>query len=317
MTISRRACLLWGGSLASISLLSACVSTSAQSSKNFSQRMVGQARITAVSDGVTRRPLVEGFVKNAKLPEVQAVLAQANLPTEHIDVPYTCYVVELGGKRYLLDTGFGDNGGPGTGLLKHHMREAGIDPDSIDVIILSHLHGDHINGLRNKDGSLAYPNAIVYVPQLEMDFWMDPDRLRTAPAAARGGFENVRRVFASYPTDKLRLFKPGMEIAPGISTMHAPGHTPGHTVIQVRSNGESFTFLGDTTNVPFLFVTRPDWVVQFDMNPEQARATREALLEMMVQEQGVVSGYHFPQPGFGRMKKVTAQGNSYRWVPIR
>lgn len=138
------------------------------------------------------------------------------------------------------------------------MREAGIDPASIDVIILSHLHGDHIHGLRNKDGSLAYPNAIVYAPQPEMQFWMDPQRLSSAPAAARGGFDNVRRVFGGYPSDKLRLFKPGMEIAPGISSLSAPGHTPGHTVIQVRSGGDTFTFLGDTTNIPALFVTRPE-----------------------------------------------------------
>ena len=317
MTFSRRACLLWGCSLASTGMLSACASTATTTSKNFAQRTVGQARITAVSDGVTRRPLVEGFVKNAQLADVQAVLAQANLATEYVDVPYTSYVVELGGKRYLLDTGFGEHGGPGTGLLKQHMREAGIDPDSIDVIILSHLHGDHINGLRNKDGSLAYPKALVYVPQPEMDFWMDADRLRTAPPASRGGFENARRVLGNYPADKLRLFKPGMDIAPGISTLHAPGHTPGHTVIQVRSNGESFTFLADTTNVPVLFVTRPDWVVQFDMHPEQARATREALLKSAAQEQGLVSGYHFPLPGFGRIHKAEGQGTSYRWIPMR
>ena len=278
---------------------------------HFSQRMVGQARITAISDGSARRPLVEGFVKNATLSEVQAVLAQANLPTDFIEIPYTCYVVEINGKRYLLDTGFSDNGPAGTGLLLQHMREAGIDPASIDGVIISHFHGDHINGLRKKDGSLTFPHATIYVPAPEMQFWMDAERLRTAPEGARSGFENVHRVFDNYPAEKLSPFTPGTDITPGIQTISAPGHTPGHTVIQVHSGNEVFTFLGDTTNVPVLFVTRPDWVVQFDMNPDLARTTRLALLEQMAQQQHLVSGYHFPLPGFGRIQKNMPHG--YRW----
>ncbi|MEG1456389.1 MAG: MBL fold metallo-hydrolase, partial [Comamonas sp.] len=125
------------------------------SSQGFLRQKIGKAQVVAVSDGVGRRPLAEGFVRNAPLAQVQAALAAQGLPTDSIDVPYTCFVLEVDGKRYLLDTGFADNGPAGTGQLHTNLRAAGIDPATIDAVLLSHLHGDHINGLRRKDGSLV------------------------------------------------------------------------------------------------------------------------------------------------------------------
>lgn len=315
MPISRRHCLLWGAGLASGSLLSACASPPSAKTKSgmgFFQQNLGKARITALSDGVGRRPLDAGFVKNAPLAEVQATLAAANLPTTHIDVPYTCFVVELDGKRYLLDTGFGDNGAAGTGHLHKNMREAGIDPASIDRIILSHLHGDHIQGLRRKDGTLVYPQAKVYIPQPEAAFWMDDARMQALPESARGGFQAVRRVFNDYPRDRIEYFAPGADIAPGIQTLAAFGHSPGHTAIRVQSDGERFTFIADAAHLPVLFVQHPDWQVQFDMHPEQARTTRHALLGRLAAEGDWMGGYHFPLPGIGRVQKA---GAAYDWVP--
>ena len=119
------------------------------------------------------------------------------LPTDHIMVPYTPFVVEAGGKRYLLDTGFADNGPAGTGLLHENMEKAGIEPASIDVVLMSHLHGDHINGLRRKDGSLVYPDATVYIPQPEFDHWMDDEKMAGVPEAGRGGFLAARSCSSS------------------------------------------------------------------------------------------------------------------------
>lgn len=314
MHLNRRHWLYATASLASTGLLSACASAppAAQTiASGYTARKVGAARIIAVSDGVGRRPLDAGFVKNAPLTEVQAALSAANLPTTHIDVPYTCFVVELDGKRYLLDTGFADNGAAGSGLLHQHMRAAGIDPASIDVVIISHMHGDHINGLRRKDGSLVYPKALIYVPQPEMAFWMDDARMHAAPEAARGGFMTARRVFNGYPREQIKLFVPGSDIAPGIQTMPAFGHSPGHTAIRVQSGAQTFTFIADAAQLPALFVKHPDWQVQFDMNPEQARATRHALLARLAQEGSLMGGYHFPLPAIGRIHKA---GNGYDWV---
>ena len=314
MHLSRRACLRWGASAAATSWLAACATRTPTESAHsgFVHHYLGSARITALSDGAGRRPVQEGFVKNASLAQVQGALQAAGLPTEHMDIPYTCYVIELGGKRYLVDTGFADNGPAGTGLLQQHLQAAQIAPESIDAVIISHMHGDHIQGLRRKDGSLVYPKATVYVPQPEAAFWLDDARMQAAPEGARGGFQTARRVFGGYPAAQLQTFEPGTALAPGLQTIAAFGHSPGHTALRVSSQGEHFTFLADTTNLPALFVTHPDWVVQFDMNPEQARATRHALLRQLAQTGEWVGGYHYPLPGVGR---IHTQGAGYRWQP--
>lgn len=318
MALTRRHWLLSTTGLAASSWLSACSTPSAThsarptSGAGFYSQTVGQARVTALSDGVGRRPLDAAFVKNAPLADVQAALAAAKLPTTHLDVPYTCFVIELAGKRYLLDTGFADNGAPGSGLLHQHMRAAGIEPASIDAVIISHMHGDHINGLRRKNGELVYPQATVYVPQPEYAFWMDEKRRQATPEAARGGFNAVHRVLHGYPANRLKQFTPGADIAPGIQTIAAFGHSPGHTAISVHSRGERFTFVADTAHLPVLFVQNPDWQVMFDMNPEQARATRHALLGRLADEGSWVGGYHFPLPSFG---KLARKGKGFEWKP--
>jgi len=281
-------------------------------SQGFVRRKVGNAHVVALSDGVGRRPLAEGFVRNATLAQVQTALSAQGLPTDTLDVPYTCFVIEVGGKRYLLDTGFADNGPAGTGMLLANMRAAGIDPASIDAVILSHLHGDHVNGLRRKDGSLVFPQALVYVPAPEHAYWLDAERRNAAPEAARGGFMAVQRVLGNYPAEQLRLFEPGTAVVGGIESIAAFGHSPGHTALTLRSGNERFTYLGDTAHFPALFVRNPDWQVQFDMDPAQARTTRHALLARMAQEGGLVGGFHFPMPSMGRIRK---QGTGYEWVP--
>lgn len=315
MPLNRRDCLRWGAATTTATLLGACASpnllSKTKSGKGFYQQRVGQAVVTALSDGVGRRPLDAGFVKNAPLAQVQAALAAAGLPTTHLDVPYTCFVLEVQGQRYLLDTGFADNGAAGTGHLHEHMRAAGIAPESINAIIISHMHGDHIQGLRRKDGSLVYPKAQVYIPQPEAAFWMDDARMQTTPEAARSGFNTVRRVFKDYPRENIKLFVPGSDITPGIRTMAAFGHSPGHTAIQLHSDGQRFTFIGDAAHLPLLFVRNPDWQVQFDMNPEQARTTRHALLAQLAQDGGWVGGYHFPLPAIGHIQKTST---GYDWI---
>lgn len=315
MHITRRTYLLWGSAWAAASGLGACATASTHSADTsgtgFHRKRLGKFTITTVSDGNSRRPLDASFVRNAPLTQVQAALAAQKLPTDFIDVPYTCYVIETAGKRYLLDTGFSDNGGPGTGLLHTHLQAAGIAPDSIHAIILSHLHGDHIHGLRRKNGELVYPQAKVYVAQPEMAFWGDDARMQAAPEAARGGFLNVRRVFKDYPRAQLQLFVPGCQIEGVIDTLPAFGHTPGHIAIAVGSGKERFTFVGDTSNYPPLFVRQPHWQVMFDMNPEQATTTRKALFTQLAQEGGWVGDFHYPLPGFWHLRTL---GEGFDWV---
>lgn len=278
----------------------------------FRRMKVGEAEVIALNDGIARRPLGEEFVKNAPLAEVRALLASQGLPTTHIDIPFTAFLLRIGGRRILLDTGFADHGGPGTGRLTAQLAAAGFQPEDIDTVLISHYHGDHIQGLRRKDGSLVYPRAQVWVPEPEHAFWMDEAAMNARPEAQRGGFQVARRVFAGQPALDLQRFTPGSELAPGLRSLAAFGHTPGHTLFELQSAGQTFVYVADLTNVPALFARNPDWAVSFDMDAEAARRVRRATLQRVVDTQALVGGYHFPFPAFGR---IAAQGEGYAFQP--
>jgi glyoxylase-like metal-dependent hydrolase (beta-lactamase superfamily II) len=279
----------------------------------FRKQKLGDMEIIALNDGVARRPLAAEFVRNAPLAEVQALLKSQNLPTDYIDVPFTAFMVVAGNRRILMDTGFADNGGPTTGRLLANLNAAGFKAEDIDTVILSHYHGDHINGVRNKAGQLVFPKAKIMVPSVEHAFWMDDARMNAAPEAMRGAFQNVRRVLAGIPADQLMQFEPGKEVLPGINSVAAFGHTPGHTLFTVTSRNEKFAYLADLTNIPELFARNPDWAVQFDMNADAARDTRRKMFDMVVNEKMLAGGFHFPFPAFGRVEKL---GNGFDFKPV-
>ena len=278
----------------------------------FRRMKVGEAEVIALNDGIARRPLGEEFVKNAPLAEVRELLARQGLPTGHIDIPFTAFLVLSGGRRILMDTGFGEHGGPSTGGLLGQLAAAGFQPGDIDTVLISHYHGDHIQGLRRKDGSLVYPRAQVLVPEPEHAFWMDEAAMNARPEAQRGGFQLARRVFSELPAGQLQRFTPGSELAPGLRSVAAFGHTPGHTLFELQSAGQTFVYVADLTNVPALFARNPDWAVSFDMDAEAARRVRRATLQRVVETQALVGGYHFPFPAFGR---IVAQGEGYAFQP--
>lgn len=281
--------------------------------QGFRRLKVGSVDVLSVIDGITRRPLGAEFVTNAPLEQVKALLASQNLPTDYVDVPYTPFVAVLGGRRVLFDSGFADNGPVNTGKLVEHLNNAGLKAADIDAVVLSHYHGDHISGLRNKAGELVFPRAKIHVPAPEHAFWMSDERMNAAPPAMRGAFMNVRRMLASLPADQLVQFQPGTEVLPGIQSVAAHGHTPGHTLFTIKSEGQTFAYLGDLTNVPSLFARAPEWSVVFDMNAEMARATRRQMFDMVVREKMVAGGFHFPFPAFG---SIEVSGSGYQFKPV-
>ena len=279
----------------------------------FRKMKLGAMEIIAINDGALRRPLGDEFVRNAPLEQVKSLLASQNLPTDYVDIPFTPYLVVSGNTKFLLDTGFADNGPATTGKLRANMAAAGHKPEEINHVILSHFHGDHINGLINKAGELVYPNAMVHVPAPEFAFWMDDAKMSAAPAAMQGAFQNARRVLAKVPADKLVKFEPGKELAPGIESVAAFGHTPGMTVFNIRSQGQAFMYTADVTNVPSLFARSPDWAVTFDMDAEMARQTRRRIFDMLAKEKMAMGGFHFPFPALGTLE---AAGNGYQFKPM-
>lgn len=279
----------------------------------FRRTRLGDAEVVSLNDGIARRPLGEEFVKNAPLAEVRALLASQGLATEYIDIPFTPFLIVAGRRRILMDTGLGEWGAPTTGKLLAQLREAGLQAADIDTVLITHYHGDHINGLRNRAGEFVFPKAKVMVPAPEHAFWMDDAKMAAAPAGMKGAFENARRTFAQMPAGMLQTFEPGAEVAPGVRSVAAFGHTPGHTLFEFSSGGQTFAYIGDLTNVPALFARNPDWAVTFDMDAGAARQVRRATFSRLVAANAMVGGFHFPTPAFGRM---TAQGNGYAFQPL-
>lgn len=273
---------------------------------------VGDFEVTAFHEGTIPRQLDEKFVVNAPFAEVQAAMERAFLPKDRLNNSFTTLVVNTGRNLVAIDTGFGDSGAPTVGGMRANMMGAGIDPQKIDTVIISHSHGDHISGLRLKDGSAAFPNARVMVAAPEWAFWMDDARMNAAPEAGRGSFALARRVFEPYAS-KTERFEHGKELVPGITAMDAGGHTPGHTAFVISSGNGRLLVLSDSANHPALFVRQPEWSPIFDMDAEKARATRRRLLDMAAAERMQVAAYHFPFPATGHIAKA---GEAFEFVPV-
>ncbi|MBV9079033.1 MAG: MBL fold metallo-hydrolase [Methylobacteriaceae bacterium] len=278
----------------------------------FYRYKVGEIEVTAVHDGFANRPL-EGLVRNAELGDVKAAMADAFLPTDVLPITFTPLVLRTGGKTVLIDTGNGDVGAATSGRWLANFRAAGFDPTQVDTVLISHFHGDHIGGIRLKDGTGVFPKAEILVPEAEWAFWMDDGKMAGAPDAAKPAFQNVRRVFGPIAKD-VRTYGAGRELAPGVTAVAAPGHTPGHTVFMIASGTDKLIMLSDVTNHPALFARNPTWAAVFDMDANMARDTRVKLLDMAAAERARVSFYHAPFPATGF---VARDGSGYRFVPVQ
>ncbi len=189
-----------GGSLAS-SPARAAAPVAGRQVPGVYRYKVGSIEITVVTDGVNRMPLTDAFVLNAKKEEVSAALAAAFMDKDVFVGPYNPIVINTGSKLAVVDTGTGEaafNASKGmNGQFLTNLAAAGIDPNTIDTVIISHYHGDHINGLLKADKSLAYPKAEILVPAPEHKYWMDDGEMsRSATPRIKGAFENARRVMS-------------------------------------------------------------------------------------------------------------------------
>jgi glyoxylase-like metal-dependent hydrolase (beta-lactamase superfamily II) len=295
-----------------IDTASAAAPPGAAQAPGFFRFKVGDLEVIQISDGLARRPLDAGFVRNAELPAVQQALADAFQPTDTVTIPFTTTVINTGSRLVMIDAGTGGMAAPTAGTWLANFRAAGYAPEQVDAIIVSHFHGDHIQGIRDKEGKAVFPNASLHVPEAEWAFWMDDGQMSRAPEGMKGAFGGVRRVFVPAAKDVVR-YEGGQELLPGITTIAAHGHTPGHTAFIVTSGDGRLLVWSDTTNKPELFVRNPTWQAVFDMNGEEAAATRARLLDMAATERMPMVGYHFPFPAAGFIARDGA--GRYQFVP--
>src|SRR6202034_1750736 len=190
---------------------------------------IGSYELTALYDGIWYRPITDKFIRNAPFADVEHALDAAFMPHDKLATPFTALVVNTGSKLVLIDTGTGGQISAPAGELRHNLVAAGIEPNAVDAIVISHFHPDHINGLKDKDNKLIFPNAEIMVPEAEWAFWMDDANLNATPTDLKLTFRTQRRIFSDIARNVTR-FGPGKEVASGVVTMAGPGHTPGHTV---------------------------------------------------------------------------------------
>jgi glyoxylase-like metal-dependent hydrolase (beta-lactamase superfamily II) len=313
MKINRRS-LLAGSALAAAAIPVAGFAKAPPAGKQAAgvyRYKLGDYEMTALYDGVWNRPIDEKLVPNVAFAQVQKVLSDSFLPTDKLPVPFTALLVNTGARLVLLDTGTaGQFPGGTSGSMIENLAAAGIVPAAIDTIVISHFHPDHINGIKTKDDALVFPNAEILVPTPEWTYWMDDAKLSTAPQALKLNFLNVRRVFKNV---KVTQYEPGKEVAPGVTSIAAYGHTPGHAAFAVASGSQSMLVLSDVTNHPWLFLRNPEWQAAFDMDGPMAVDTRRRLLDQAVADKMLVQGYHFPFPASGH---VTKSGANYDFVPV-
>jgi glyoxylase-like metal-dependent hydrolase (beta-lactamase superfamily II) len=316
-TITRRTLLagsaLGGAALATpLGSATAAAPPAGKETPGIYRYRIGTFELTALYDGIWYRPITDKFIRNAPFAEVEHALDLAFMPHDKLATPFTALVVNTGQKLILIDTGTGGQIAASAGALRDNLVAAGLDPNAVDRIVISHFHPDHINGIKDKDNALIFPNAEIMVPGPEWAYWMDDANLNAAPADTKETFLNQRRVFSDIARN-VTHFEPGKEIAPGIETLAAPGHTPGHTVFAIHSGDQSLLVLSDTAQHPAVFARHPDWQAAFDVDGPQAVATRKKIFDRAAADRMLVTGYHFPFPACGHLIK-TASG--YEHVPI-
>lgn len=257
---------------------------------------VGAFACVALNDGEFTYS-VEQYFPTAPQALVAQALGQAGQAAGRIPSPFTCLFVDTGEARVLVDTGAGPLT-PELGRLPEGLHAVGVEPNDVDVVVITHGHPDHIGGLVT-DGSVTYPNARHLIMRDEWAYWTDETVLDGLPELfAASARENLLPL-----TDRFELIVDEVEIVPGIHIVPAPGHTVGHCAVAVTSAGEDLLHVVDVAMHP-LHLAHPDWYTAFDFDPAQALASRRALLDQAADEGSLVLAYHFhPFPGLGRVSR--------------
>jgi len=280
--------------------------------KGYYSYKVGDIEVISIYDGIWQNDGFDGFAVNASGDEVKAALTTAGHSTDFIPIEFAFTIIKAGGKTIMLDAGTGGQLAPTAGLAaKGGFEAAGITPDSIDTIIVSHMHPDHIFGLMEKDtNAQVFPNAEIMVGETEYNFWTDPGLIEKLPEGRRG---LGQRIQATFPTWKnVSQFKDDAELAPGIRAVKSFGHTPGHTSIHLSSGEDELLLIGDAIIVPALFLANLDWQLAFDADKDQATKTRKAIVDQAIADNMTIGGYHFGFPNAGKIEK---DGSSHVFIP--
>jgi glyoxylase-like metal-dependent hydrolase (beta-lactamase superfamily II) len=304
------------GSKSIVSPVKAAAPVAGKQNAGWYRYKVGDFEVTVVTDGRNTNPLSDAYVANAPKPDVNAALAADFLAQDKVSHSYTPIVVNTGSKLVAIDTGLGlgmfEQSKGAVGQYHANLQAAGIDRNAVDVVIISHFHGDHINGLIGPENKPAFPNAEITVPETEWAFWADESNVSKLPDVAKSQMPNPKRVFGVLG-NKVTKYQGGKELVPGITSIATPGHTPGHMSYTLASGSSKILVQSDVTaGAASVFARNPEWQFVFDTDRQQAVETRKKVYDMAASEKMMVQGYHIAFPS---MVYVEKSGNGFRLVP--
>jgi glyoxylase-like metal-dependent hydrolase (beta-lactamase superfamily II) len=282
---------------------------------------IGGFKATVISDGYGNVPFWPTFAANQQAASLTETFLWANRLGAAPQFTNNLLVVDTPTDRVLVDTGFGDVLGPASGQfpwLVQNLRRAGIPPESVTMVIITHVHLDHVAGIVTKSGDHVFPNAKYVIVDDELSYWTG-NRWEADINASRAADEFKQAAIYAAKTylppikERMQAVRPGADVATGISLIAAPGHSPSHTAIRFSSGNAELIHMADVAHRADSGLQHPEWSVIFDFDGEQAIATRKRILSQLAADGALVMGYHFPFPALGY---VETAGSAYRWNPV-
>ena len=281
------------------------------SQPGYYEMALGDVQVVALSDGTARQNLNE-LLKDAKPGEIKQLMND-NFQTETLECSVNAFLIKSGDKVILIDAGTSDIYGPSLGHLTASLEKNGYKPEQIDAVLLTHIHMDHIGGLTKGD-ELTFPNADVYISNIEADYYLNPSNKEKAPEAMKRFFDGaVLKLSPIIKAGKLKTFKFGTEILPGIRPVASPGHTPGHSFYALESKGQKMLFWGDIMVSDVVQFANPLITSVYDHDRKEAMITRKKALEDAAQKGYWVAVSHSSFPGIGHIR---AEDKKFKLVPI-
>ncbi len=275
---------------------------------------VGKIEVTALSDGTNRRTVEQQLqLMQGDRQKIRQLLVQA-YPDEQFDTAVNAFLINTGSKLVLVDAGNGSMGSPTMGNVKNNLLVAGYRPENIDEVYLTHMHVDHIGGLVAATDS-AFPHATIYANRREAEYWLNDNNLQAAPDSVKRTFQAVKTALAPYiASGRFKTFDGNTELTPGIRAQSAIGHTPGHTLYFVESEGKTLVLWGDIIHVASVQFADPTVTMAFDSNQTDAAQVRQQILQEAAKNGWLLGGVHLSFPGVGRVQGKEELG--YSFLPV-